>query len=147
MINNSKVGMDYIKKDIKIYGPLKSLLSGTKTASRQTQFINCQVQLPIAIFQHHKYLKLFMDMFYVNRIPFLITKPNKVNYITVSHLKNRSKKIIIKAINMVKRTYLTRGFKISDYHSDNEFDNDDIRLILLPGQLQVCAKDEYVPRI
>ena len=48
---------------------------------------------------------------------------------------------------MIKRTYLTRGFKITDYHSDNEFDNDDIRLILLPGQLQVCAKDEHVPRI
>ena len=88
-----------------------------------------------------------MDIFYVNRIPFLITKANKGNYITVSHLKNRSKKIIIKAINMVKRTYSTRGFQISDYHSDNEFDNDDIRLVLLPGQLQVCAKGEHVPWI
>ena len=88
-----------------------------------------------------------MDIFYVNRIPFLITKVNKVNYITVSHLKNRSKNLIIKAINMVKRTYLIRGFKISDYHSDNEFDNNDIRLVLLPGQLQVCAKGEHVPRI
>ena len=88
-----------------------------------------------------------MDIFYVNRIPFLITKENIVNYITVSHLKNRSKTLIIKSINMVKRTYLTRGFKISDYHSDNEFDNDDIRLILLSGQLQVCAQGEHVPRI
>ena len=88
-----------------------------------------------------------MNIFYVKRTPFLITKPNKVNYITVSHLKNRSKKIIIKAINMVKRTYLTRGFKISDYDSDNEFDNDDIRLVLLPCQLQVCAKGKHVPRI
>ena len=88
-----------------------------------------------------------MDLFYVNRIPFLIKKANKVNYITVSHLKNRSKKIIIKAINMIKRTYLTRGFKITDYHSDNEFDKEDIRLILLPSKLQVCAKGEHVPRI
>ena len=84
-----------------------------------------------------------MDIFYVNRIPLLITKSNKVNYTTVSHLKNRSKKIIIKAINMIKRTCLTRGFKITDYHSDDEFDNDYIRLILLPGQLQVYAKVEH----
>ena len=48
---------------------------------------------------------------------------------------------------MIKRTYLTRGFKITYYHSDNEFDNDDIRLILLPGQLQVCAKCEHVQGI
>ena len=88
-----------------------------------------------------------MDIFYVNRIPFLITKAKKVNYITVSRLKNRNKMIIIKFINIVKRTYLTRGFKMSDYHSDNEFDNNDIRLVLLPGQLQVCAKGEHVPRI
>ena len=48
---------------------------------------------------------------------------------------------------MIKRTYLTRGFLITDYHDDNEFDIDDIRLILLPGQLQVCAKDEHVLRV
>ena len=48
---------------------------------------------------------------------------------------------------MIKRTYLTRGFIITDYRADNEFDNDDIRLILLPGQLQVCAKGKHVPRI
>ena len=48
---------------------------------------------------------------------------------------------------MIKGTYLTRGFKIIDYHTDNVFDNDDIRLILLPGQLLVCAKGEHIPRI
>ena len=48
---------------------------------------------------------------------------------------------------MGKRTYLTRGFKISDYHSDNEFDNDDIILVLIPGQLQVCVRGEHVLRI
>ena len=48
---------------------------------------------------------------------------------------------------MIKRTYLTRGFVIIDYHPDNEFDVDDIRLILLPGELQNCAKDGHVPRI
>ena len=48
---------------------------------------------------------------------------------------------------MIKRTYLTRGFKISDYHADNGFDGDDFRLILLPGQLQVCASHEHISRI
>ena len=48
---------------------------------------------------------------------------------------------------MIKRTYLTRDFIITDYHDDNEFDIDDIRLILLPGQLQVCAKDEHVSKV
>ena len=81
MINNSKVGMDDIERGIKIYGPPEPLLSGKKTASSQTQFINCQVQLPIEILQHHKHLQLFMDIFYVNRISFLITKKqNKSHY-------------------------------------------------------------------
>ena len=47
MINNSKVGMDDIESGVKIYGPPDPLLSGKMTASSQTQFINCQVQLPI----------------------------------------------------------------------------------------------------
>ena len=95
--------MDDIQRGIKIYGPPEPLLSGKMTASSQTQFINCQVQLLIEILQHHKHLQLFVDIFYVNKIPFLISKSNKLNYITVSHLKNRSKKIIIKAINMIKK--------------------------------------------
>ena len=73
MINNSKVGMDDIERGIKIYGHPEPLLSGTKTVSSQTQFIKCQVQLPIEILQHHKHLQLFMDIFYVNRIPFLLS--------------------------------------------------------------------------
>ena len=48
---------------------------------------------------------------------------------------------------MIKRTYLIRRFKITDYHSDNEFDDDDIRLVLLPGRLQVCVEGKHVPRI
>ena len=63
MINNSKVGMDDIERVIKIHGPPEPLLSGKKTASSQTQFINCQIQLPIEILQHHKHLQLFMDIF------------------------------------------------------------------------------------
>ena len=74
MINNSKVGMDDIERGIKIDGPPEPLLSGKKTASSQTHFINCQVELPIEILQYHKHLQLFMDVFYVNRIPFLIKK-------------------------------------------------------------------------
>ena len=88
MINNSKVRMDDIERGIKIFGPPEPQFSGKMTASSQTQFINCQVQLPIKILQHHKHLQLFMDTFYVNGIPFPITKANKVNYITFSHLKN-----------------------------------------------------------
>ena len=41
---------------------------------------------------------------------------------------------------MIKRTYLTRGFIITDYHADNEFDVDDIGVILLPGQIEVYAR-------
>ena len=48
---------------------------------------------------------------------------------------------------MIKRTYLTRWFIITDYHPDTEFDVGDIRLILLPGQWQGCARGEHVPRI
>ena len=77
MINNSKVSMDDIERCIKIYGHPEPLLSGKKTTSSQTQFINCEVQLPIEILQHHKHLQLFIDIFYVNRIPFLITKAIK----------------------------------------------------------------------
>ena len=110
MINNSKVGMDDIQRSITIYGFPEPLLSGKMTGPSQTQFINSQVRLPIEILQQHKYLQLFMDVFYVNRILFLITKTSKINCITPSHLKNRSKELIIKAINIIKRTYLTRGF-------------------------------------
>ena len=67
--------------------------------------------------------------------------------VEASPLKNRSKKLITKAINMMKITYFTRGFIITDYYADNEFTVDDTRLILLAGQLQVCARGEHIPRV
>ena len=69
--------MDDIQRGLKIYGPPEPLLSGKMTAPSQTQFIKSQVQLPIKILQQHKYLQLFMDIFNVNRIPFLIAKTRK----------------------------------------------------------------------
>ena len=93
--NNNNNNNNIINRDDKGKGGilLIQLSEGNRgvIVSSQTQFINCQVQLPIKIPQHHKHLQIFMDICYVNRMPFLITKPNKVNYIIVSHLKNRSK--------------------------------------------------------
>ena len=52
------------------------------TDSSQTQSIKSQVQVPIEILQQYKHLQLFMDIFYVNKIPFLIkkNKQNKLHY-------------------------------------------------------------------
>ena len=56
IINNSKIGMDDIQRDLKIFGLPEPRLSGKMTALSQLQFIKSQVQLPIEILQQHKNL-------------------------------------------------------------------------------------------
>ena len=55
--------------------------------------------------------------------------------------QSRSKKAILAEIDSLVRKYTTRGFEIT-MHADNEFTS--IREYLLPIQLHVYGKDEYV---
>ena len=47
-------------------------------------------------------------------------------------------------LEILNQIYVTRGFIITSYHGDNEFDMQALKIVLPPGILFICARDEQV---
>ena len=54
---------------------------------------------------------------------------------------------IIKGINIMIAKYLNRGFKISKWHTDNEFNCTEVEEAVLPEKLDSYARNEHVEPI
>ena len=60
-------------------------------------------------------------MFFVNKIPLLITLSSKIDFTATAHLKERKIKTTFLAFLSVYKFYLKRGFRITMVHADNDF--------------------------
>ena len=61
------------------------------------------------------------ENFYVNSLIFIHSKTGKINFLSVKSLKLKGTTSFIKVLEEIKTIYDTRGFMITDYHGDNEF--------------------------
>ena len=80
-------------------------------------------------------------------MPFLHTKSGKINYLTVASTESRSKAIIVNEIQRITNIYERRGFVITKYHGDNEFNMNDLRETIRLGILHICANEEHIHKI
>ena len=144
LIRNCGVTIDDIERSLKIYGTPVPLIKGKMTYIGPTTNDMSVTYLPPDIIVHHRHIQLYMDFFYVNKMPFLHTKSGKINYLTVASTKSRSKGIIVNEIQRITNIYKKRGFSITKYHGDNEFDMNDLREMIRPGVLHICANEEHV---
>ena len=103
--------------------------------------------LPLDIKLEHKEVSLFIDIMFVNKIPFLLVKSEGINHIFAHRLRSRSKQNIAKSLRFIKSKYQNRGFVISIVYADNEFDHDVIKSEIPGAIFDICAAGEHVPAI
>ena len=80
--------------------------------------------------------------FFVNGRPFLHTKSRIIYFGSVEACNRREKSETISGLKPVKTKYKDRGFTISDYHGDNEFDH--LHYFLAPTHIQKCATNNHI---
>ena len=143
-LNNCPITVDDVTRAHTIYGPAVPLLQG-KMARKKSQKPNTTyTPIPASIVTQHPSLQLYIDFFYVNGLPFLHTKTNIVNFITVQSGHTRSFQSIIKGLDIVFNLYQQRGFTITNVHADNEFDIPRLHTHLRPSVLQIYGREEHV---
>jgi hypothetical protein len=86
-------------------------------------------------------------IFFVNKLPFLHTKSEKLNFITAFPAPSRSEKTIINELENVIDIYTARGFKVTDCHGDNEFDTKAIKARFKKIIFHICGRNEHVNEI
>jgi hypothetical protein len=72
----------------------------------------------------HQYqnVTLCIDIMFINKVAFLVTISRGIKFSTAETLKDRKHPTIMSAIKHVVALYSKRGFRVSDAHTDNEFE-------------------------
>jgi hypothetical protein len=89
--------------------------------------------------------RLSIDVFFVNKIPFLITLSRKICFTTVTHLSNQKIPKIFTAFRSIFMYYLQKGFQILTVTADNKFATLGKLMFDLPGalSLNVTSANEH----
>ena len=82
------------------------------------------LRIPVShkILSEYKELNLFMDIINMSALPFLITKSSNVGIRSIQRLTSRSMNVVAKGLEVVINKHCGRGFKITNCHTDPEFD-------------------------
>ena len=99
---------------------------------------NVIVPQPPQIDENYINVQLHIEFFYVDKTPFLHKKSGK------QPCTSKVNHTFIADINNVKKIYRSRGFRIVFFHRDNEFNINLLKYKILPYDMKICVKDEYV---
>ena len=88
-------------------------------------------------------VKLHIDFFYVNKLPFLHTKSEDLNFLTVQSGRTRNTTSILQGLQTVINIYHKRGSKVVGIYGDNEFDISSLIDDLRPIILHIFAANEH----
>ena len=87
------------------------------------------------------------DIFYVDRLPFLVTLSKNIHLMTAHYLKDRKPATIADAINQVRSIYKKHGFTIKRILMDGEFEPLCNDLNSSGINLNIASANEHVPEI
>ena len=145
-IPNCPVTVADIRRALHIYGPELATLKGRTTRSKPLPVpVSTFTPIPKSILDHHQYITLAVDFFYVNGIAFLHSISHGYKFRTVESTRNRSKKTMLDGLNKIRQLYLSRGVTISEIRADGEFKC--LEHELQPCITNIAAPGEHVPEI
>ena len=147
LLRNCDITVEDIDRATTIFGSPIPLLRGRMTSPAPVQHNNHQISIPNELKNIHRNICLYIDICYINKIVFLVTRSDHINYITADPLPNRKHEHITKVLSKHMRMYSTRGFRITNVYADGEFNTDDMISFVMPAALHICAADEHVPKI
>ena len=140
---NFPIEVSEIDRNYAIYGPQVAILKVKSIRKFPGHVGNIpSVPLPLPIDKEYNKIILIVDYIFINRKPYFLTKPAKINFHSIQACTGRGKVEINKGLDIFKKTYESRGFNVTQYHVDKEFDK--IRPHLLVYKLHICAADYHI---
>ena len=145
ILHNCRVTPDDIRRARIIYGPALPTLKGKMIHTNPGIFQPIpRVNIPAPIINEHRNISLQIDFCFINGAPFLHTVSEHINYRTTQPCTSRGRLQILRKLAEVQHKYHRRGFNITDYHADNEFDK--IADDLLPATTHIRAALQHTER-
>jgi hypothetical protein len=148
-IKDSPVTITHVDNAISIWGKSVSALQGKTTRKKSIPVTRDYIKIPRELMRLHQEVFLTIDIFFVNKIPFLLSLSRKIHFTAVQHLANRTVPNIFKAFKEIYQYYLQRGFHITTIHADGEFAPLKILIESMPNGplVNLASANEHVPEI
>ena len=85
-----------------------------------------------------------IDIFYVNRIPFFLSKTGTLNFLSSISVYFFVGREITNTIEQDQNKHEQRDFEITDIHGNNEFNIQSLHNSLQPINIFIYAREEHV---
>ena len=120
-IKNCPVTVEDVRIAQKIFGTDIYALKGKTTRRPQRALVNDYVEIPRELIEAQQGITLYVDVMWVDEVPFLTTLSKNLRFITVKFLPNRKAETLEAACKATFAKYNTAGFYIREFHADPEF--------------------------
>eukprot|EP00980_Cylindrotheca_fusiformis_P021005 scaffold8007_cov48-Cylindrotheca_fusiformis.AAC.2 len=122
IIKNCEVTEEDVDLGRKIYGPSAAMIKGKWTRSRPTKKLESDIiEIPRELIEDNNKIDLCLDLFFVNKKPFMSSIDRDIRFRKVVPLKSRSVNDMLEAMDEVFRVYNHAGFRITHVDVDREF--------------------------
>jgi hypothetical protein len=130
-----------------IYGPDVGSLKG-KTVRHAPDAVRINnFPIPESILEHYKDVIIAADIMYLGNMAFFVTISRGLRFGTTDMIWNQKNETIIKAIRNVVNIYQGRGFKVSHFLMDSQFNSLRAEISVLGINLNTVARQEHVPEV
>eukprot|EP00978_Attheya_sp_CCMP212_P014514 scaffold37028_cov57-Attheya_sp.AAC.5 len=129
-----------------MFGPdVRSLKGKTVWCGTDHVSIVDLVDIPATIMIHYRYIILAGDIMLINKIPFFMTISRYLRFGTAEMM--RMQQNILAAICQVKGVYIKRGFRITHFFMDGQFDSLHGEMAAMLINLNTVSNDKHAPEI
>ena len=147
LLPNCPITREDIVAAEKIFGPDVGILKG-KTVRRGTEHVEiAEVTIPSEVMSEHRDVVIGADIMYINKIPFFVTMSRNLKFSTAELMLNQKQETLVDHVKRIQRVYHKRGFRVSTFLMDGQFDVIRGDLAEMNITLNTVARGEHVPEV
>ena len=148
-LKNCPVTDEDAKRAVFIYGRDIGAIRGktTRRTPRHVPGVEAIVQVPDNILSTHGRVTLSFDIFFVDKIAFLVTIARDIRFVTTECIPSREYTNVTAALGQVVNPYKLRGLQIVLAHCDDEFKGLYAAIMDFGILLNPAANNEHVPEV
>ena len=104
-----------------IFGPNLHAIRGEMVRCSPQPAITHYIDIPRVIRECDRDVDISADVFFINGLPFIVTRSQQLKFITAEAITSRGKNVLLKALTHVVNLYKCFGFHIHTCFADGEF--------------------------